>query len=322
MEENLEPTASQSPEEATLLERIKLLESRLFNCPLTHLPNDVAFRDSILTEIRTDRHSLELLLISLDHTNEIRSEYGAKAGDELIIAAASLLRGVVPERSNLFKMGDHEFAYYYRESDDSDMSSLAESIRSSFMNSTIFVKPITVSVGGLKLAEIAEDDLETNEILSKVLGELHGRVKHSKMTGMNRSTLTSIAMESSREVPIVLAVDDDPLQLELIRQSLSTLKIEIITALDGDDALTKVRDQKPSLVICEMAVPKRDGLSLRRELLEDPDLRDIPFLLMTQQKNPTLIKQAVDLGVIHILEKPLFSLELSALTSNTIQTNK
>ena len=288
-------------------------------CPLTHLGNEIALKNMLAKRIEISIENIELLLISLDHTNQIRSEFGSEAGDELIIAAASHLRGIVPEVSRLFRIGDHEFAYLKYEPDEQDITVFSEIIRNSFPHSSSFIKPITVSIGGMKLIELKDEDLEINKLISKLLGEVHARVKHSKINGMNRSTVTPIMHYQDRDKPIILAVDDDPLQLELIRQSLSNLNIKIITSFDGDDALAQAKEKKPNLIICEIAVPKRDGLSLKRLLSEDPDLRDIPLLLMTQHKNINVLRQALDLNIIHVLEKPLFPTELEALAGSLLK---
>ena len=79
----------------------------------------------------------------------------------------------------------------------------------------------------------------------------------------------------------VLLVDDEPILRSALRQYLEFAGHAVDEAHDGDDALVQARRQRPDIIISDVLMPRRDGMSLCRELRADPDLADVPFLFIT-----------------------------------------
>jgi DNA-binding response OmpR family regulator len=77
----------------------------------------------------------------------------------------------------------------------------------------------------------------------------------------------------------ILAVDDEPAILDLIKESLDGH--EVSTATDGSAGLAAVRASPPDLVILDVAMPGMTGLAVCRAIKEDPSLSAIPVLLLT-----------------------------------------
>jgi CheY-like chemotaxis protein len=83
-------------------------------------------------------------------------------------------------------------------------------------------------------------------------------------------------------VPRILVVDDDPDFVEIIRTILLTESYEVDTAANGDQALTKVRAGKPDLIILDIMMSTiLDGVSVSQELHKDPELREIPLIMVS-----------------------------------------
>ena len=72
-----------------------------------------------------------------------------------------------------------------------------------------------------------------------------------------------------RTPPRILVVDDDPTNLEVLRVRLSAQGYEVVTAVDGEDALRRARELKPDLVLLDVMMPKLDGISVLKELKGD-----------------------------------------------------
>ena len=80
----------------------------------------------------------------------------------------------------------------------------------------------------------------------------------------------------------ILVVDDDPDFVEIVRTILKTDGHEVTTAANGDQALKRMREQKPDLVLLDIMMSYvLDGLDVTRKMWEDPALRKIPVIMVT-----------------------------------------
>ena len=80
---------------------------------------------------------------------------------------------------------------------------------------------------------------------------------------------------------LILLVDDEPMLRMALRQYLEFAGHTVEEAADGEDALASVRRRRPDIVISDVLMPTRDGMSLCREMREDPLVADVPFLFIT-----------------------------------------
>jgi CheY-like chemotaxis protein len=80
----------------------------------------------------------------------------------------------------------------------------------------------------------------------------------------------------------ILVVDDDPDFVNLTRTILRSKDYEVITAANGEQALTTMRKDKPDLVLLDIMMAYiLDGLDVGREMAEDVELKDIPVIMVT-----------------------------------------
>src|SRR6185503_15934422 len=94
--------------------------------------------------------------------------------------------------------------------------------------------------------------------------------------------------------PRILAVDDTPENLEILRVRLEANGYEVATAADGEEALAAARKLAPDLILLDVMMPKRDGISVVRELKADPVLRTIPVVLVTAKSDTRDIVEGLD----------------------------
>lgn len=83
------------------------------------------------------------------------------------------------------------------------------------------------------------------------------------------------------DTPRILIADDEAHILHIVSLKLRNAGYEVDTAEDGEDALHKIREQPPDLLITDLQMPFLNGLELCVELRRDPDLRELPALLLT-----------------------------------------
>src|SRR3712207_2791328 len=107
-----------------------------------------------------------------------------------------------------------------------------------------------------------------------------------------------------RDPPLILAVDDTPENLEILRGRLEAQGYEVAEAADGEDGLAKARELRPDLILLDIMMPKRDGISVVRELKQDAELRCIPVILVTAKADTKDVVEGLDAGGDDYLSKP------------------
>jgi two-component system cell cycle response regulator len=108
----------------------------------------------------------------------------------------------------------------------------------------------------------------------------------------------------------VLIVDDNPQNIELLQAFLESLPLRLITAIDGVDALEKVQQHNPDLILLDVMMPRMSGFQVCRKLKSDAKTRDIQILMVTALNELGDIEQASECGTDDFVSKPVNKLEL------------
>jgi len=101
---------------------------------------------------------------------------------------------------------------------------------------------------------------------------------------------------------IVVLIDDDVAMHDLIRRTLTKAGLTLVGATDGEKGMQIVRETKPKLLLLDVLMPGRDGWSILRECKSDPELKDMPVVMVSQLSQDTL---ASSLGADDFLTKPI-----------------
>jgi signal transduction histidine kinase/CheY-like chemotaxis protein len=110
----------------------------------------------------------------------------------------------------------------------------------------------------------------------------------------------------------ILVVDDDPDSRELLRRSLESEGFEVVTASDGEEGLELARELKPSLITLDVLMPSMDGWSVLQEVKADPELENIPVVMISIAGDKDL---GYTLGAVECLTKPVDRDKLRQLAS-------
>ena len=124
-------------------------------------------------------------------------------------------------------------------------------------------------------------------------------------------TQTGIAMESVCGAPAkcsdkkqVLVVDDDPMVVKVLRDPLERAGYEVNVAFHGLEALKKVKEQRPDLIILDILMPLLDGFKVARLLKFDKRFKDIPIIVLTSRATEGERKMGEQVGADEFLFKP------------------
>ncbi len=101
---------------------------------------------------------------------------------------------------------------------------------------------------------------------------------------------------------VVLAIDDDPAARDLIRQFLAKEGFEVISAANGKEGLRLAAELHPMAITLDVMMPERDGWEVLGDLKSDPELADIPVVMLTIVDNDNL---GYALGASEFLSKPI-----------------
>jgi CheY-like chemotaxis protein len=101
----------------------------------------------------------------------------------------------------------------------------------------------------------------------------------------------------------VLAIDDDPAALELVRAALVPEGFEVVTHTDPLAALAATVDGGFDLVICDLVMPGMDGFEVIAHLQQEPGTREIPILVLTARVLSEEDKARLNGNIIGIVEK-------------------
>lgn len=111
-------------------------------------------------------------------------------------------------------------------------------------------------------------------------------------------------MGSATRRPVVLIVEDDRDNREACAEYLRFAGYVVEEARDGGEALEKVFEILPSLIIMDLAIPALDGCEVTRRLKQNARTRDIPILALTALVMPSDITRAFEAGCNAFIEKP------------------
>jgi len=101
----------------------------------------------------------------------------------------------------------------------------------------------------------------------------------------------------------VLFADDEASLRELYDTRFKSEPFEAIFAKDGEEALEKIKKEKPDLILLDIMMPKKDGLEVLREVKKDPSISDIPVFMLTVLEDNEIRDKAFDAGAKYYLVK-------------------
>jgi DNA-binding response OmpR family regulator len=109
----------------------------------------------------------------------------------------------------------------------------------------------------------------------------------------------------------IVVVDDDDMTLELIRFTLTKKGFEIFTAHDSMEAIKKIQEEKPDLILLDVMLPDLSGLELLNLIQYKNLMEKAPVILMSRISNEKVIHAAETLGALGYLVKPFDAVALT-----------
>jgi chemosensory pili system protein ChpA (sensor histidine kinase/response regulator) len=109
---------------------------------------------------------------------------------------------------------------------------------------------------------------------------------------------------TSHRAPLAMVVDDSITMRRVSQRLLERRGLRVVTANDGVDALEKMEDEIPDIVLLDIEMPRMDGYEFAKNLRNNPDTRKVPIIMITSRSGEKHRARAIELGVNDYLGKP------------------
>jgi CheY-like chemotaxis protein len=104
--------------------------------------------------------------------------------------------------------------------------------------------------------------------------------------------------------PKILCIDDAQATLDFYMNILEPHDLRVITATDGPSGIETAKKQRPDLIFLDILMPNMDGFEVCRRMRADPDLKDIPIIIVTATEDPKLNIKGFQAGANLAIRKP------------------
>jgi CheY-like chemotaxis protein len=120
----------------------------------------------------------------------------------------------------------------------------------------------------------------------------------------------------------VLAIDDDAGIRRLVQLNLQRAGYRVSTAIDGVEALDRIREDRPDVLVLDITMPRLDGIELLRRLKADPSTSGIRVVLLTAKSQDADIQEGERSGADIYIPKPFSPRQLIDAVAEALQRVK
>jgi ribonuclease P protein subunit RPR2 len=297
---------------------------------LTHLRNRRAFDEhleSILEQATTREAPVTLVLVDLDEFKEINDTQGHSTGDQVLITVARVLESRARTGEEVFRIGGDEFAVVVRGDEEAGYKA-ADRFRQAVIDYQGPEKLPALSAG---VASYPHSGIDKDTLLKNADEALYA----AKHAGRNQVAVYETADvvaagvfstspptqldvvpagEASRQLTgrggmRILVVDDQPTLRMLLRTTFEIIDVQVDEAGSAAEAMERLAQRTPDVIVLDVALPDVDGISLCRRLRSQPATAEVPIVLLTGSSVAT-DEEGRAAGADAFVHKPFSPLEL------------
>ncbi|MBU6476295.1 MAG: Hpt domain-containing protein [Xanthomonadaceae bacterium] len=122
--------------------------------------------------------------------------------------------------------------------------------------------------------------------------------------------VAAIARRESEGPRVVMVVDDSITMRKVTTRVLERERLEVVTAKDGVDALEKLQERVPDVMLLDIEMPRMDGFELATHMKNDTRFRHVPIIMITSRTGEKHRQRAFEIGVDRYLGKPYSEADL------------
>ncbi len=102
----------------------------------------------------------------------------------------------------------------------------------------------------------------------------------------------------------VLTVDDSRTIRIIVKKAFRPFDVEVVEAENGRDGLELAKKEKPDLIVLDITMPVMTGIEMLNKLKDEPDLKNIPVIMLTAESGKENVMQIIQMGVSNYIVKP------------------
>lgn len=121
--------------------------------------------------------------------------------------------------------------------------------------------------------------------------------------------------EQDAPAPLILAVDDNPVGMRVLRSALERHRVRVVTATNGRAAIEAARNNQVDLILMDLQMPEMDGLEASQEIRKIPGCESVPILALTANCSDQIRARCLQEGMKAYLSKPINAQELWSAVS-------
>ncbi|WP_438444466.1 response regulator [Gorillibacterium sp. sgz5001074] len=303
----------------SLIKRTKTYEQMAFLDPLTGINNRRYFDHQLELELQRVKRSpapLSIVFLDIDRFKKINDTYGHTTGDQVLQGLAYHLQRQLRPTDLLARYGGEEFVIVMPGSAGEEAKAAMDRILSGIRKEAVAFHDgtelfITFSAG---VAEWRWGDRKEAWI-----HRADQAMYAAKTEGRDRVLVYESRMEEEADQPAsygaglrkkLLIADDDDVLRSLLAAKFREQQIEVLEAVDGEEALRLLRAEKPDTAIVDALMPKLGGLELLEAVRSDPTAAGVKILMLSGLNKRKDIVKGLQSGADDYMAKPFSILEL------------
>ena len=102
---------------------------------------------------------------------------------------------------------------------------------------------------------------------------------------------------------LLILVEDEKSIVGILKEEIKKSGINVEVALNGLIGMAKIKKDKPDLVLLDLILPNKSGLDILKEMRNDPELKDIPVIILSNLADDDHLKETISLGISDYLVK-------------------
>ncbi len=107
----------------------------------------------------------------------------------------------------------------------------------------------------------------------------------------------------------ILLIEDDKFLRTVLEKKMKNENFEVITAVDGEEAVQKLVEERPEFILLDIILPKKNGFIFLEEVKKDPTFKKIPVIILSNLGQEEDVKKGLAMGADDYLIKAKISLD-------------
>ena len=194
-------------------------------------------------------------------------------------------------------------------------SRMAIHVEATLGNREIVVKPLASQLSRLPAVSGATILGDGNVVL---ILDVPGLIRIDSF-GQLEDEVSNIVESANDNEPTIMVVDDSITIRKVTTRFLERNNYKVVTAKDGVDAVQKLQDFTPALILLDIEMPRMDGYELATHVRNNERLKNVPIIMITSRTGDKHRQRAMDIGVQEYLGKPYNESELLGYVQSVVQ---